>query len=266
MKIFFPSHLSAPRTVPFQPPPETVRSIREAPGNPYADPAMIRVVIAAGIRFYREGLAEALPRHGDIKVVAVEATASAVAALITDDTVADVVVMDGSLPDALSIVRSLKSRLPDIHVIVVAVDDTPDNVIEWAEAGVSGYASREDSIDDLSLVLMDATCGRLRCSADVAAGIMKRLHALSSRPRHNPEPSPLGQLTNREVEITELVSEGLSNKRIARTLGISIATTKNHIHHILQKLNVGRRGEAAALVRKWSGSSPNRTSHLSAHR
>ena len=80
----------------------------------------------------------------------------------------------------------------------------------------------------------------------MAASLLRRVAALAAV--HGGE-LPRGRLTSREREIVRLIDQGLSNKEIARDLGIEVATVKNHVHNILEKLQVHRRGEAAARVR-----------------
>ena len=80
----------------------------------------------------------------------------------------------------------------------------------------------------------------------MTASLLRRVAALAAG---NGGGLPRAQLTSREREIVGLIDRGLSNKEIARDLGIEVATVKNHVHNILEKLQVHRRGEAAARVR-----------------
>ena len=94
--------------------------------------------------------------------------------------------------------------------------------------------------------------GELRCTATLAA---KLVQALSSREPPAAGHAPRSPLTARESEIVQLIDEGLSNKEIAVRLGIEVATVKNHVHNLLEKLRVHRRFEAAARLR---GKDPRR--------
>jgi DNA-binding NarL/FixJ family response regulator len=214
---------------------------------------MIRVVICTGVKFYREGLAEALPKHAPMTVVA---SLGSTPELSDHLQVArpDVVVLDEAVPHGVTILSDLKRRHPDVHFVVIAVRESIESVVSWAEAGASNYASRDDSIRDLAKVIVDSTQGRLSCSDNIAAGMMRRLHTMSTLLSGDPSGrGPLTGLTPRESEIVELLHRGMSNKGISKELGISVATTKNHVHSILSKLDVGRRGEAAAVFRRWNG-------------
>ena len=87
----------------------------------------------------------------------------------------------------------------------------------------------------------------MHCAPHIAAAMFARLVGLLQQPCFH---GPLPALSSRESEILALVEQGRSNKEIARQLAISVATVKNHMHNILQKLQVGRRGQAAARVRR----------------
>ena len=97
-----------------------------------------------------------------------------------------------------------------------------------------------------------ATSGEFACSAREAALLLRRLAELAAA-RPSPSQLVLEALTPREREIVELLKLGLGNKLIARRLGIGHATVKNHVHHILEKLNLRGRGEVAARFRSERG-------------
>ncbi|OLB16175.1 MAG: hypothetical protein AUH07_01640 [Gemmatimonadetes bacterium 13_2_20CM_70_9] len=206
---------------------------------------MIRVAIVADTRLYREGLAQVLGRDAGLCVVATAARGDeALAAL--PDLQADVILVDMAMPESRGVVRVILERAPLSRVIALGVVEDEDDVLGCAEAGVAGYVAREASIDDLVTVIESVARGEAICSPRVAAGLLRRVAALAAG--HGGD-LPRAQLTNREREIVRLIDNGLSNKEIARALGIEVATVKNHVHNILEKLQVHRRGEAAARVR-----------------
>jgi two-component system, NarL family, nitrate/nitrite response regulator NarL len=107
--------------------------------------------------------------------------------------------------------------------------------------GIDGYVPVNAAADDLVAVLDGLKRDELLCSPKVAASLYNcvgLLQAVSAEP-----------LTVRELEVVDLMNEGLSNKEIARRLGIEAATAKNHVQNILLKLNVHRRGQAVAKLR-----------------
>ena len=212
--------------------------------------APVRSMVAAAVRLYRDGLAQSL--SGAMQVVAV--TASAPATLREAERLApDVLLLDASMPGALALVNALAEAAPAMRVVAFAVDDAlDDEVLACAEAGVTGWVGRDASAEEMVQAVLRAARGELLCSARTAALLSQRLAALA-RERRAPGPAPAAQLTPREAEVAELLCRGVSNKQIARTLGLRLATVKNHVHNILEKLEVRSRAEAAAVLR---GASP----------
>ena len=206
---------------------------------------MTRVVIVAEIRLYREGLADMLRGEPEIEVVAIASGADeAVRAL--RDLAPDVVLIDMAIPDNVWLVRALVAAVAGTRVVALAVPDVEREVLACAEAGVAGYVTRDGSVEDVVAAVESAARGELLCSPRMAATLFQRVATLAL------ERSPASiesRLTNRELEILDLIDQGLSNKEIARRLTIELSTVKNHVHNILEKLNVSRRSEAAARAR-----------------
>jgi DNA-binding NarL/FixJ family response regulator len=201
---------------------------------------VIRVFIVAAVRLYRDGLAAMLPRRDGITVVGTSESWSACA----DELRAlepDVVLVDMAAADGPGAIREIVNGTDGVKVVALAVSENERDVIAYAEAGVSGYVTRTESIDDLVAAIESATCGQVTCSPRVAAALLRRVRALSHR-------SPSGadsRLTRRETEIAALLHEGLTNKEIAKRLYIELATVKNHVHSILEKLDLHSRFEVA---------------------
>jgi DNA-binding NarL/FixJ family response regulator len=157
----------------------------------------------------------------------------------------DVVLLDVGAPGGLETLRVLRQALPDLKIVAIAVSDIEQEVVACAEAGVSGFVSRDGSIQDLVGAVHCAMRNELVCSPRVAGMLFRRVAAVGSERSHGPDN---GALTRREHEIVSLMTQGLSNKEIARQLRIQNATVKNHIHSILAKLHVRRRGEVTARM------------------
>jgi two-component system nitrate/nitrite response regulator NarL len=214
----------------------------------------IRAVIVADVRFYRDGLAMALSHESTINVVGAAATLEEALSLIAlhdpDLALVDIAAANDPLVDA--VVRSN----PAIRLVVLATE-ADEEVVSCAEAGFSGYLSRDASLEELVRTITKVADGEMPCSSRVAAKLAHRVATLSARQG----PTSVRQasnkpLTRREAEIMTLVDQGLSNKQIAASLCIEVATVKNHIHNILGKLQVQRRGEAAAYFREALSGSP----------
>lgn len=206
---------------------------------------MIRVLIVAHIRLYREGLAQVLQREPALSVVGMAASrGEAVIAVAT--LTPDVLLLDLAMAESCDLVRYLQQVGSTVKVVAIGLIEAEGEVLSCAEVGVAGYVPREGSIENLVAAVESVGRGELLCSPQVAGTLLRRLAALA-RERG---PAPEGpKLTLREGEIVGLIDRGCSNKDIARQLCIEVATVKNHVHNILEKLSVRRRGEAAAKVR-----------------
>ncbi len=123
-------------------------------------------------------------------------------------------------------------------------------VMACARSGVAGFVYPHGSAHDVVMAVHSAVRGELVCSPRTAGILLNQVSAAAPAAAHAGGDETL---TPRENEILALVSEGLSNKQIARQLSIGSATVKNHVHSILGKLGVQRRGEAAAQRRRLAG-------------
>lgn len=205
------------------------------------------VVIVSSVRLFREGLAELVERGGWSNSIARASTCDeAEATLEGHESI--VALIDASDAQAAESARRLSQRPSVLGVIAFATADEVESRLVLAEAGVRGYISRDGSVADLLAVVDRACRGELECSPRLAGALARRLAQLSSG---NEADSRADLLSYRERDIVRLVDEGMSNKEISRQLHIEVATVKNHIHNILHKLGVRRRGEAAAALRRW---------------
>jgi two-component system nitrate/nitrite response regulator NarL len=207
--------------------------------------AKTRVVIASSVRLVREGLVASLgDRDGIVVIDAVNLDPDGIARIAA--IAPDVVLVDLGHADPTAVTPLLKIACSEAKLVAFALAEVDDDVFACAAAGFSGYVPRESGADELYRALMDAAGGRMNCAPHITAAMFSRLsHLLQKLPARIALPA----LTTRESEILALAEEGISNKEIARHLRISSATVKNHIHNILLKLQVGRRGEAVARLR-----------------
>jgi two-component system nitrate/nitrite response regulator NarL len=159
----------------------------------------------------------------------------------------DVALVDFAMHDALAGPHAIAAARMRVKVVTFSVADTEHEVCECAEAGIAGYVARNGSKEDLIAAVENAVRGEVLCSPRVAASLFRRLAAHVQTTTQRP---PEAALTSREQDIIALIDRGFSNKEIARQLNISLPTVKNHVHNILEKLRVRRRGAAAALLRE----------------
>ncbi len=203
-----------------------------------------KVFILSAVRLYREGLAWSLVHHGDVDVVGTASPDDREIAVL-DGMALSAVLLDMASPTGLTIASDLNRRMPHVKVIAFAVSEFDDELLAYAEAGVAGYVTRDGSIDDLVTSIVAALNGEINCSPRMVALLFQRLAKLA---KGAPEPVVRLGLTQREQQIARLLAEGLSNKEIAGTLRIGSATVKNHVHNVLEKLQLRRRGEVAARL------------------
>jgi len=202
----------------------------------------IRVAILSVVRLYAEGLAEYLNSRGDVRVVGIVANYPEIRKLF-DATPVDLILCDTSDKDTAAEVRQLAAGFTNVKLVAVALAETETEIITWAEAGISAYVPRQASLAQLYTAIIDAMQGEARCSPKVTGWLLREL-------RRRPDRNQLGErLTSREFQTLRLIYKGLSNKEIARELGISVSTVKNHVHSVLEKLRVQSRSQAAARIR-----------------
>jgi two-component system nitrate/nitrite response regulator NarL len=218
------------------------RSRSSSPG----DRGVTRVLVCSPIRLYGEGLVAVLGSTGGIDVVGCE--------LIVEDCVRaaralrpDVVLLDMAMPDAVRLVGALREHAPDARVVALAVPEVEGVIVACAEAGVAACVTRGETLDQLVATLSHVVRGDSLCSPVTSGVLLRRIRALALRVPREPDE---GCLTRRELEVLGLLEEGLSNKQIARRLGIELSTVKNHVHNVLAKLGVARRAEAVAVHRR----------------
>lgn len=205
-----------------------------------------RIIVVSDTRLYCEGLALSLARVDHIAVIGIaDSVVSALACIEKKNP--DVILLDFAMHDALKLPHAVAAARMRVKVVAFSVAETEDQVCECAEAGIAGYVARNGSKEDLVAAIKNAVRGEVHCPPRVAASLFRRLAArVQTARQQHPEP----RLTGREEDIVALIDRGLSNKEIARQLKISLPTVKNHVHDILEKLHVRRRGAAAALLRE----------------
>jgi two-component system, NarL family, nitrate/nitrite response regulator NarL len=212
--------------------------------DPVGGAMSLRIVVVSNAVFNREGLAALLVPIDGFQLMGSVAPADTADLVLS--TFPDVVVID-SATAAPSLADQLLSVAPGLRVVAVAITENDESaILRWAQAGVAGFVGQSSTAQELADVIRRAAAGNRALSSDVAVGI---LNCVLGRRGANAVPENFG-LTGRESQIAEMISRGLSDKRIASALSISPATVKNHVQRILRKLGVSRRLEAALMLRE----------------
>jgi two-component system nitrate/nitrite response regulator NarL len=204
-----------------------------------------RVFILSDVRLLREGLAVLLPRAGSVVVVGTGPASEAVE-LVTK-LKPDILLLDANLNDLLDRTQQVRQAASGIKIVAFALDEVDEELIACAEAGACAFVGRDGSYQDLLRAIDDACRGEFSVSPHHTALLLGRIAELAGR---GAQQSGSATLTRREREILPLIERGLSNKEIARHLSIGPATIKNHVHNILEKMQLRRRGEIAVRVRQ----------------
>lgn len=221
--------------------------IAEDPRREASSSSGIRVLLISWHRLFSEAIAGLLRQCPGIRLEVKNEGESIVTEL--DPSRMDIVLIDASegRKKSLELTWDLKETWPELKVVAVGVEREHD-VVNFIEAGANGYVLGQASFCDMLEVIEVVHKGETQCSAQVAARVFSRIAELARELEGmNVEDGSL-VLTRREKEVLELVAAGLSNKEIGAKLGIRLATVKNHVHNILDKLGVSRRREAIRLA------------------
>jgi len=201
----------------------------------------IRVFIVDNNLLFTEAVAAILDAREEIVLVGLAANLDGMLEKAPSDAI-DVVLINTSIEqmDTAQLIQNIKEELPDVKVIVVGLSYREDDNLKFIEAGASGYVFKEGSIADLLRTIELVHCGQTPCSPKMAALVFTRIAELSQELGQG-EKLQQAELTRREKEILQFIVKGFSNKKIAHHLHIKLYTVKNHVHNILEKLQVHRR-------------------------
>lgn len=210
----------------------------------------ISLLLVNEIRLMGNVIVAALEDEPDISVVSC-VTAYDEALQVIREREVDVALVSTRLPDngGLRLTSAIAEISPDTKVLALGLTEEKKRVLRYVEAGASGYILKDDSLEDLIEIVRATQEGKVFVSPQIAAAMMERLSDLAQMfagVENNLNDTTA--LTSREMEVLELISKGYTNQQIAQNLVIEVGTVKNHVHNILEKLNVSSRGEAAAYL------------------
>jgi len=214
-------------------------------GRPHSP---LHVIVISEVRLLGEGLALALEREASLSVC------GCFGAL--DDALRtlpplqpDIVLLNTGVRAATDAIARIRDVAPGVKVIALAIDENLEDVVAWAQAGAAGYIPSTAALREVAPLLADIVRGEQPCAARVAAGLLRRVGDMAPSNGLAAAADAQAMPTAREMQILEMISGGLSNKEIARRLNIGLATTKSHVHNVLGKLGLQRRGQAASWIR-----------------
>jgi len=205
-------------------------------------PQKIMVMLVDDHNVVRSGLATFLRAYDDLELVG-EARNGREALNLCRQMRPDVILMDLMMPemDGITATRAILADYPEIKIIAMTSFEEEELVQGVLAAGAISYLLKNVTSDELAKAIRDAVSGKSTLAPEAANALV---HAT------RPIKQPLVDLTERELEVLNLVAQGQSNQQIADTLVISLATVKAHISNILSKFQVSSRSEAIAFAIK----------------
>ncbi|MFE0042841.1 response regulator [Streptomyces albireticuli] len=221
------------------------------------DRCVPRVLIVDDHPLFRDGLKAALESSGGAVVVAQAETGGEVPDAVAQHE-PDIVVMDLSLPDISGIeaTRRLAQSHPDLPVLMLTMSDDDSSLLSALQAGARGYIVKGAGSEEVLHAVRTVAAGGAVLGSDIATRLTT---LLTANPHHHTE-HLFPTLTTREIEVLELIAQGLDNRHIARRLVLSEKTVRNHITHIFDKLHISTRAQAVAKARDAGLGNPEQAS------
>ena len=207
-----------------------------------------RLLIVDDHPIVRDGLRSMLASETWIDLVG-EAASGEEACRLARSLRPALVLMDIRMPDmdGLAATREIKKEFPETSVVMLTIYDDPDYLMEAVAAGAAGYVLKDVARRELLETLRTVAEGGSFLNPDLMARTLRRLAGQTREPV-SPAAGPVDRLTPRELEVLRLVAQGLSNKEIAAQLVVGLATVKTHVEHVIQKLQVSDRTQAAVFA------------------
>lgn len=192
----------------------------------------------------RKGLRQLIELEDELTIVG-EASSGAEALAIVEDCDPDLITLDLNMQgmDGLETLRALRNQGISARILMLTVSDNDEDVIEAIRSGADGYLLKDMEPDELIDKIKEASLGKM-----VMSEKLTEILASALRKPEKKSGNVISSLTTREYEILKLIAKGLSNKLIARELDISDGTVKVHVKHLLKKLNLKSRVEAAVWM------------------
>jgi DNA-binding NarL/FixJ family response regulator len=205
----------------------------------------MKVIICDDQAIVREGLAMLLKLEPDIQITGIADDGSTAVDMMEKDK-PDLILMDLKMPvmNGVEAIRRIKTKYPEIKILVLTTYDDDEWVFDAIQAGASGYLLKDTPRDELVKAVKGTFAGKTFVDPGIAGKVLNRVSS------NQTQPATLitSKLTEREIDILRLIARGLGNVDIADHLFLSEGTVRNHVSSILSKLGVSDRTQAAVIA------------------
>ena len=215
-----------------------------------ASSGAIRVLVVDDHTLFRRGLIALLAGDERFEIVA-EAGDASQACLLAQALLPDVVLLDNHMPGVTGVAAlpGLKAAAPGARVLMLTVSEDEHDLAAALRGGACGYLLKTMDTEMLTAAILRAVRGESVVSPEMTSKLVNAFQARrGDGPAAGPDADPIHSLSPREREILVLIAQGASNQELARELGIAEATVKIHVQHILRKLNLTSRVQAAVYL------------------
>lgn len=208
----------------------------------------INVLIADDHSLFRQGLKQILELEEDITVVA-QASNGEEAVKLAKEKDPDIILMDINMPgiNGLQAIKELKQEKISAKIIVLTIHEDREYLFKTLQMGAEGYVLKDAEPSVLVEAIRSVNNGESYIQPNMTKELVKEFNRVTL---HEKDKQVENNLTSREIEVLELIAEGMINKEIAKQLYISEKTVKNHVSNIFKKLNVSDRTQAAIYAFK----------------
>lgn len=212
---------------------------------------MIKVALVEDNLFSLKALQEKLSIYDDVKIIHSSQNGKIVLEKLDIDSNVDLILMDIEMPilNGIKTTELIKEKYPQIKIVIITIYDDDDYIFNAIQAGADSYILKETKADKIYETIKDTLQGGAVMSPSIAMKTLRLLKNPNLAQAPSNEKSSI-LLTDRETEILELLSNGLTNKKIADQIFISPFTVKRHIENIYQKLQAHNRIELIDKARK----------------
>jgi two-component system nitrate/nitrite response regulator NarL len=209
----------------------------------------VRILVVDDHTLFRRGLTALLARDPQLQVVG-DAADAGEALRRAEELQPDLVLLDNHLPgvNGVDVLPALRDKVPEVRVLMLTVSEDERDLASALRGGANGYLLKTIEGDALVAAILRAMRGESVVAEEMTGKLVAAYRDAAAGPAPAPPPSKVAQLSPREQEILRGIARGASNKEIGRNLGIAETTVKIHVQHVLRKLDVSSRVQAAVIA------------------